>query len=121
MKIETRPEGTKNIYVVKSVDVDPGHALIVEMRKEFFRLRNGAFFEMRTIVLDQGDNGPAVGRFFARAQQTRRLTRNGITCLEHTATLQCGSAGGEWKDVRYKTTHSATKKPRFSNRRRFCS
>src|SRR5436190_11911095 len=99
MKIETRSESTKNVNVTEPIDVDPGHALIVEMGEEFFRLRNGAFFEVRAIVLDQGDNGPAVGRFLTRAQHTGRLTRNGITCLEHAATLQRGSAGGEWKAI----------------------
>jgi hypothetical protein len=35
------------------------------MRKEFLLVIDDAFFEVRTIILDQGDNGPAVSRFFA--------------------------------------------------------
>ncbi len=69
--------------VAEPVDVDPGHALIVEMRQEFFLVRNGAFFEVNTIVFDQSDIGPAFSGFLKRVQHAGRLARNGITCLEH--------------------------------------
>src|SRR5207237_7274616 len=64
-EIETRSEGAKNVDVAESVDVDPSHALIVQMRKEFLVVIDGALFEVRTIIFDQGDTGPACSRFIA--------------------------------------------------------
>jgi hypothetical protein len=47
MEIETRPERAEHLDVAEPVDVDPGDALVIEMRQEFSRVGDGAFFKMR--------------------------------------------------------------------------
>ena len=46
MKIKRVTEHAKNFDVAEPVDIDPGDAFIVEMRKKFARIAHDVFVEM---------------------------------------------------------------------------
>ena len=84
MEIKTRTERAQNIDVAQPVDVDPGDAIVIEVRKELVLVRDRAFLETGAVIFDQRDVRPlAVRPFFPRAQRPRRFARDGIACLEH--------------------------------------
>ena len=83
MQIETRTERAQDFDVPQPIDVDPGHALIIEMRNQFFPVLGDLFLEMGPVVLDEPDDRLAPDRFVARSQRPRRFAWNRVTQFEH--------------------------------------
>src|SRR4051794_28730438 len=76
VQIKLRTEGAQDPDIAEAVDVDPGNALVVEMRQKLPDVLDHALFQVDAVEFDEGNDRLAPHHFLLQAKGAGRFARN---------------------------------------------